>query len=74
VPLTIEPILVAVLAPPMFNVVATVLYKFCVVCVPRTVGLPIVIVPEVAPMFNVDATPPISRVVALVLNIAPLIL
>ncbi len=44
-----------VAAPAKLTVVAVVFHKFCVVCVPTTVGLPIVSVPAFAPILIVDA-------------------
>ena len=51
------PIPITVAAPAKLTVVATVLYRFCVVCVPITVGLPIVSVPLIPPIANVVAAP-----------------
>ena len=63
----LAPTFSAVAAPAKFKVVAVVLYNACVVCVPTTVGLPMVNVPLVAPMLNVVAAPPKFKVVAVVL-------
>jgi len=61
------PMFNVVAAPNALTVVATVLYKFCTVCVPTNVGLPIVAVPLVAPIPNVVAAPNAFTVVATVL-------
>ena len=62
------PILNVVAAPAKFNVVAVELYKFCVDCVPTTVGLPIVSVPLLAPTFSEVAAWNALTVVAFALN------
>ena len=64
----LAPTLNVVAAPAKFNVVAVELYKFCVDCVPTTVGLPIVNVPLLAPTFNVEAAWNALTVEAVVLN------
>jgi hypothetical protein len=63
------PTLIAVAAPNALTVVATVLYKFCVVLLPTKVpGRSVTIAVVALPMFNVVASPNALTVVAVVLT------